>query len=69
MKNKIGNILDKIKIYKYVSIIGMSLIGLCYLINLNNSFIIEAKTEVPSIPGKDSIDIIKKNQDIDRTEE
>ena len=33
MKNKIGNILDKIKNYKYVSIIGMSLIGLCYLIN------------------------------------
>ena len=27
---------------------------------------IEAKTEVPSIPSKDGIDIIEKNQDIDR---
>ena len=36
----IGYILDKFKTYKYVSIIGLSFIGLCYLININNIFIL-----------------------------
>ena len=36
----IGYILDKFKTYKYVSIIGLSFIGLCYLININNVFIL-----------------------------
>ena len=36
----IGYILDKLKIYKYVAIIGLSFIGLCYLININNVFML-----------------------------
>ena len=36
----LGYVLDKIKNYKYVGIIGMSLIGLCYLTDFNNSFIL-----------------------------
>ena len=36
----LGYILDKFKIYKYVAIIGMCCIGLCYLINFNNSIIV-----------------------------
>ena len=36
----IGYVLDKIKLYKYISIVGFSLIGLCYLINYNNIFIL-----------------------------
>lgn len=36
----LGYILDKFKNYKYIAIIGLCLIGLCYLINLNNSFIL-----------------------------
>ena len=31
----LGYILDKFKVYKYISIIGLCLIGLCYLINFN----------------------------------
>ena len=36
----LGYILDKFKVYKYVAIIGLCFIGLCYLINLNNVFIL-----------------------------
>ena len=36
----LGYILDKFKIYKYVSIIGLCLIGFSYLINYNNIFIL-----------------------------
>ena len=36
----IGYVLDKIKLYKYISIVGFILIGLCYLINYNNIFIL-----------------------------
>ena len=36
----LGYILDNFKTYKYVAIIGFCLIGLCYLINLNNVFIL-----------------------------
>ncbi len=36
----IGYILDKFKIYKYVAIIGLGFIGLCYLINFNNAFVL-----------------------------
>lgn len=35
----LGCILDRYKIYKYIAIIGISSIGLCYIINLNNCFI------------------------------
>ena len=34
----LGYILDKFKNYKYIAIIGLCLIGLCYLINFNNIF-------------------------------
>lgn len=36
----LGYILDKFKNYKYIAIIGICLIGLCYLINFNNIFIL-----------------------------
>ena len=36
----LGYILDKFKNYKYIAIIGLCLIGLCYLINFNNVFIL-----------------------------
>ena len=36
----LGYLLDELKVYKYVSIIGFCLIGLCYYINLNNVFIL-----------------------------
>ncbi|MBP3256306.1 MAG: hypothetical protein J6M60_07485 [Clostridia bacterium] len=36
----LGLVLDKLKIYKYVAIIGLSLIGICYLININNPYIL-----------------------------
>lgn len=36
----LGYILDKFKNYKYIAIIGLCLIGLCYLINFNNIFIL-----------------------------
>ena len=36
----LGYILDKFTIYNYISILGISLIGLCYLINYNNVFIL-----------------------------
>ncbi len=36
----LGYLLDQIKVYKYVSIIGFCLIGLCYYININNVFIL-----------------------------
>lgn len=36
----LGYILDKFKIYKYIAIIGLCIIGLCYLINFNNIFIL-----------------------------
>ena len=36
----IGYILDKFRTYKYVAIIGLSFIGLCYLIDINNVFIL-----------------------------
>lgn len=38
----LGYILDKFKIYKYIAIIGLCIIGLCYLINFNNIFILAA---------------------------
>lgn len=36
----LGYILDKFKNYKYIAIIGLCLIGLCYLTNFNNIFIL-----------------------------
>lgn len=36
----LGYILDKLRAYKYVAIIGLCFIGLCYLINLNNVFML-----------------------------
>lgn len=36
----LGYILDKSKNYKYIAIIGICFIGLCYLINFNNVFIL-----------------------------
>lgn len=36
----LGYILDKFKIYKYIAIIGMCLIGFCYLTNYDNVFIL-----------------------------
>ena len=36
----LGYLLDELKVYKYVSIIGFCLIGLCYYININNVFIL-----------------------------
>lgn len=36
----LGYILDKFKTYQYVAIIGLSFIGLCYLVNFNNIFIL-----------------------------
>lgn len=36
----LGYILDKFKSYKYIAIIGICFIGLCYLINFNNTFIL-----------------------------
>lgn len=36
----LGIILDKLKMYKYVSIIGMCMIGLCYLINIPNALLV-----------------------------
>lgn len=35
----LGIILDKIKLYKGVSIVGMSIIGICYLINIPNALV------------------------------
>lgn len=42
----LGYILDKLKIYKYVAIIGFCLIGLCYLIDLNNAFVLATITGI-----------------------
>lgn len=36
----LGYILDKFKNYKYIAIIGICFVGLCYLINFNNIFIL-----------------------------
>lgn len=36
----IGYILDKFRIYKYIAIIGLCLIGFGYLININNTFVL-----------------------------
>ena len=36
----LGYILDKFKIYRYIAIMGMCLIGFCYLINYDNAFIL-----------------------------
>lgn len=36
----LGIILDKIKIYKYVSIIGMSIIGICYLVTIPSALFV-----------------------------
>jgi len=36
----LGYILDKIKNYKNIAIVGISLIGLCYLTNFNNIFML-----------------------------
>lgn len=36
----IGYLLDKLKVYKCVAIIGLSLIGLCYFVNINNVFML-----------------------------
>ena len=36
----IGCLLDKFKVYKYISIIGFCLIGICYLANVNNVFLL-----------------------------
>ena len=36
----LGYVLDKFRAYKYVAIIGLCFIGLCYLINLNNVFML-----------------------------
>lgn len=38
----LGYFLDKFKFYKYVSIIGMCLIGICYLIDFNNTIILSS---------------------------
>ncbi len=38
----LGYMLDKFKVYKYIAIIGLCLIGLCYLISFDNVFIIAA---------------------------
>ena len=38
----LGYILDNFKTYKYVSIIGMCLIGFCYMIDINNVFILSS---------------------------
>ncbi len=35
----LGYILDKFKVYKYIAIIGLCFIGVCYLINFNNAYI------------------------------
>ena len=36
----LGYLLDKIKVYKYIGIIGLGLIGICYLVSLKNIFIL-----------------------------
>ena len=38
----VGYILDKFKNYKYIAIIGICFIGISYLININNIFILAA---------------------------
>lgn len=37
---QLGYILDKFKVYKYIAIIGICFIGLCYLISFNNVFML-----------------------------